>query len=118
MDETKVQIEELPEENRPSSDATSTSKESGDVEHLAIADRFNIDTPTKEEGEKLQTIWSWVKQKDVERPIHDIVWDVINLEMTIGSPKLGETRLDKLYKYVKLRMNEARIQEQLKDTVL
>ncbi len=85
------------------------------VEHLAIAERFNISTPTKEEDEKLATIWGYVKSKGGERGISDVIWDVINMEQTLGSPRLGETRIDKLYKYVKLRIDEARIQGLLKD---
>ncbi len=84
-------------------------------EHLAIAERFNIQLATKEENEKLSTIWGYVKAKGGEREMSDVIWDVINLELQLGSPKLGESRLDRLYKYVKLRMGEARIQAELKD---
>lgn len=113
-----IQVEPLPQDSRPPENVTTVASSTDSVEHMAIAQRFNIDTPTKEENEKLQTIWSWVKQKGGERSTSDVIWDVINLEGTVGSPKLGETRLDKIYKYVRLRINEARIQEQLKDTVL
>lgn len=112
-------VEDIPQEEQPNSSPTVVSSKPDEVEHLAIANRFNLTSPvTKEDNEKLQTIWSYVKQKGGERPIQDIIWDVINLEGVIGSPHLGETRLDKLYKYVRLRLNEARIQEQLKETVM
>lgn len=113
-----IQIEDIPQNEQPHKNITTVPAQTDSVEHLAIAERYNIGIPTKEENEKLQTIWSWVKQKGGERPIQDVIWDVINLEGTIGSPNLGQTRLDKLYKYVKLRINEARIQEQLKNTVM
>lgn len=92
-----------------------TQASTNPVEHLAIAQRFNIDIPTKDEDAKLQAIWSFVKQQGEERPISDIIWEVINLEQTLGAPKLGQTRLNNLYRYVSLRSQEARIQEQLKD---
>lgn len=94
---------------------TPTSTAHTQVEHLAIAERFNITTPTKDENDKLSAIWSYAKQLGPERPMSDVIWDVINLEQTLGSPKLGETRLDKLYRYVNLRIQEGRIKEQLKD---
>lgn len=111
-----IQVEELPDQPRPNITTVAANPDS--IEHLAIAERFNITSPTKEENEKLQTIWDYVKAKGGERSMGDVIWDVINLEQTIGSPNLGQTRLDKLYKYVKLRINEARIQEQLKNTVV
>lgn len=92
-----------------------TTRAATGVEHMAIAERFNITTPTKEESEKLSSIWSYVKQQGEERSIPDIVWDVISLEQKIGSPKIGESRLDKLYRYVNLRVQEARIQEELRN---
>ena len=107
-----IQIEDVPQDAAP---VTQTERSADHIEHLAIANRFNISTPTKEENEKLQTIWSYVKQQGDERPMSDIIWEVISLEQTLGAPKLGETRLDKLYRYVKLRVQESRIQEQLKD---
>lgn len=85
------------------------------VEHLSIAERFNITTPSKEEDAKLKTIWGYMKQQGDERPRTEVIWEIINLEQTLGAPKLGETRLDKLYRYVSLRIQEARINEQLRD---
>lgn len=113
-----IQIEDIPSDGQPPVNITTVPAQTDNLEHLAIAQRYNITTPTKEENEKLQTIWNWVKQKGGERSIQDVIWDVINLEGTIGSPNLGQTRLDKIYKYVRLRINEARIQEQLRATVL
>lgn len=115
---TDIIVEDIPQDEQPHKNITTVPAQTDSGEHLAIAGRYSITIPTKEEDEKLQTIWGWVKQQKGERPIQDIIWDVINLEGTIGSPNLGQTRLDKLYKYVKLRINEARIQEQLKETVL
>lgn len=113
-----IQIEDIPSNEQPPKNITTVPAQTDSAEHLVIAERYNINIPTKEENEKLQTIWEWVKQQKGERPIQDVIWDVINLEGTIGSPKLGQTRLDKIYKYVRLRLNEARIQQELKETVL
>lgn len=109
-----IQVENVPVDPTKAAPVTAVETTSP-VEHLSIASRFNIDTPTKEEDAKLSTIWSYVKQQGSERSIPDIIWDVINLEQTIGSPRLGETRLDKLYRYVNLRIQESRIQSELQD---
>lgn len=108
-----VIVEDLPEQQAPivGSDPHTVSNP---VEHLALSQRFNIQTPTKEEDGMLQEIWSYVKAKKGDVPIHDVVWEVINLEQTLGAPRLGETRLNKLYRYVRLRTEEQRIQSQLK----
>lgn len=109
----EILVEDIPDS--PKQQVTTVGANPNPVEHLAIANRFNITQPTKEENEKLSTIWDYVKSKGGEREMKDVIWDVINLEQTLGSPRLGETRLDKLYKYVRLRIDEARIREQLKD---
>ena len=107
-----IEIEDVPQD---APQVTQTTRSADHVEHLVLTDRFNIGIPTKEQDEQLQTVWSYIKQQGEERPISDLIWEVINLEQTIGAPKLGESRLDKLYRYVKLRIQEARIKEQLKD---
>lgn len=109
----QVTVENIssPEEPTTTSPAHSTTP----VEHLSIKDRFNIDTPTTDENKKLLAIWDFVKAKNPGKEIGDYIWEVINLEQTIGAPALGETRLDKLHRYVSLRIQEQRIQEQLKD---
>lgn len=111
-----ITVEDIPDQPQPA--VTSVGQNPNPGEHLAIAERFNITTPNKEENEKLSTIWNYVKSQGEERSMGDIIWEVINLEQTLGAPKLGESRLDKLYRYVSLRINEARIQEQLKDVSL
>lgn len=107
-----IEVEDVGSPTQPS---LPTHQDIDPTEHLAIAHRFNIQLPTKEESSKLKTIWDYVKQQGDERPIGDIVWEVINMEQKLGAPSLGETRLDKLYRYVKLRVQESRIQEELRD---
>lgn len=114
-----IQIEPIPDgEKPPQGNITTVPINPNPTEHLVIADRFNVTNPTKEESHKLQTIWDYIKARGSEKETRDLIWDVINLEGVVGSPRLGETRLDKVYKYVRLRVDEARIQEQLKNTVM
>lgn len=83
--------------------------------HLALASRFNIDMPNKQEDGKLAEIWAYAQSKAGSENIPDIIWEVIHLEGVLGSPRLGESRLDRLYKYAKLRRQEAQIQQELKN---
>lgn len=83
--------------------------------HLAIADRFNIDIPNKQEDNKLAEIWQYASGLSETKEISDVIWQVINLEQIVGIPRLGESRLDRLYRYAKLRRQESQIREQLKN---
>lgn len=99
-------------------EGASPSPRTEPVQHLSLASRFNIDTPTREENEKLQTIWSFAAEQAQTHDLQEILWSVIHLEQVLGAPKLGETRLDKVYKYIRLKRQEAQIQKELKDVSL
>lgn len=107
------QVEEVKDEQVQSPLSVARSDES--VIHLAIANRFNIDTPTKEEDYKLSEIWAHAQGLAKSENIQDIIWEVIHLESVLGAPRLGESRLDRLYKYAKLRRQEAQIQSDIKN---
>lgn len=110
-----IQVEDLPE--APQS-VSPVAEARGDIAHLAIANRFNIDTPDKQEEGKLSEIWAFAKAQSKSEDIQDVIWEVMHLESMLGSPRLGESRLDRIYKYCKLRRQEAQIQQELKDVSL
>ena len=87
------------------------------IAHYALANRFGIDTPNKQEDGQLAEIWAYAQSKASSESIPDIIWEVIHLEGVIGSPRVGESRLDRLYRYAKLRRNEAQIQNEIKNVV-
>jgi hypothetical protein len=105
-----ITVEELPKE--PTQEPTTEANKS--VEHLAIARRFNIETPSREEENKLIEVWELAKSLSKTGEIQDVMWQVIHLEGTLGAPRLGEGRLDRLYRYAKLKRQEKAIQEELK----
>jgi hypothetical protein len=111
----EVTVEELPSKDNDKSPVASARSDV--VAHYALNNRFNITSPSKEEDSKLAEIWAYAKGNSKSDNIPDIVWEVIHLEGVIGSPKLGESRLDKLYKYCKLRRQEAQIQSEMKNVV-
>lgn len=111
----EVTVEDLPQGQRPPVQPSEPQTAAKPVMHLAIAERFNIDIPTQEEDKKLQEVWNHVSELSDTKEISDIMYQTMHLEQTLGAPKLGETRLDKLYRYVKLRRQERQIQEELSD---
>jgi hypothetical protein len=91
---------------------------SDSVAHLALANRFNLSSPSKEEEGKLAEIWAHAKTMARTEDIQDVIWEVMHLENVLGSPRLGESRLDRLYRYTKLKRQEAQIQSELKNVSL
>lgn len=109
--------EPLPQEELPIVSPEAAARKD-DVSHLAIKDRFNIDIPTDDEQKKLAEIWAFAKGNANSEEIKDIIWEVIHLQGVIGAPRMGERTLDKLYRYVSLRRQEAKIKSDLQETVL
>lgn len=74
---------------------------------------FNIVNPTNKETEMLLAIQDYFKgDSDV-----DTIVGLRNLENRLGSPKLGETRMSRIFQYIKAQnsVNEA---EKLRDSLL
>lgn len=93
--------------------SASPAAQTDPVEHLAIARRFNIDVPTKEEEGKLIEIWQHGKRLSKTGEIQDVMWQIMHLQRTLGAPRLGESPLDKLYRWAKLKRQQSDIEEEL-----
>lgn len=103
-------------ENLPQTDVQtgqSAAESTNPVAHLAIAQRFNIGTPTKEEEGKLIEIWEHGKTLSKTGDMQDVMWQIIHLQRTLGAPKLGESPLDKVYRWAKLKRQQSQIEEEL-----
>lgn len=105
--------EDLPQTDQPA-DSPAGSTQTDTVQHLLIANRFNIDSPSKEESGKLAEIWDHAKSLSKTGDLQDVIWQVVHLEQVLGAPRLGESRLDRLYRYAKLKRQESYVQEELK----
>lgn len=110
-----IQVESLPDKTPQSAQAAARGES---VIPLVLANRFHIDIPTDIENKKLSEVWALAQGSANSDDIQDILWEVIHLEGVLGSPRLGESRLDRLYKYAKLKRQEAQIQTELKDVQL
>ena len=106
-------VEDLPENQGPTSAIPAHSTDS--IEHIAIASRFNADPDNKEDNKKLAEIWQFAKGKSNSQEINDLIWEVMHIESILGAPRLGESRLDRVYRYCKLRRQESIIQQELKN---
>jgi hypothetical protein len=111
-----IGVENIPGSYHP--EAAAPSMQADSVQHMAIAKRFNIDIPTKEEEGKLKEVWNYARKLSESSDIPDVIWQIVHLEGVLGAPRLGESRLDRLYRYAKLRRQEAQIQEELKSVAL
>lgn len=112
-----VIVEDLPGGDRPAQ-SPQAAVHSEPVAHLALASRFSIGTPTREEEKKLAEVWTYAQGIAKSEDMQDVIWEVIHLEGVLGSPRLGESRLDRLYRYIRLKRQEAQIQEDLKNVSL
>lgn len=111
-----IQVEDVPVDKPIKSPQAEARSEP--VAHLVLAPRFNINSPSKEEDGKLAEVWAYAQGVANSEDIQDILWEVVHLEGVLGAPRLGESRLDKLYRYAKLKRQEAQIQQELKDVSL
>lgn len=113
----EVIVEDLPQDQQsPGSPAVAVQTDP--VEHLALAERYGIDSANKEESGKLAEIWGYAKGLSESKEITDVIWQVMHLEQMLGAPRLGESRLDRLYRFSKLKRHESQIQEELKGVAI
>ena len=111
-----IQVEDLPESAKQ--ETSSVSEVAHDsVEHMSVAKRYNIDTPTKQEEQMLKEVWEYAKTLSKIGDTSDIIWQIINIEGLVGAPPLGSSRLEKVYAYAKLRRQERQIQGEIKNVV-
>lgn len=107
----EIIVEDLPSQDIQSPQASARSDE---ISHLALSGRFNITDANKEEEGKLAEIWAYAKGVAKSENIPDVIWEVVHLEGVLGAPRLGESRLDRVYRYCKLKRQERAIQSELR----
>lgn len=112
-----MDIQTEPLDNTPVQSAQAAAR-SDSVAHLSLKDRFHIDMPTEQQEKQLAEVWALAQQTAKSEDISDVIWEVIHLEGVLGAPRLGEGRLDRLYRYAKLKRQEAQIQTELHDVAL
>jgi len=107
-----IQVE--PVSSDPQARAAEPSAPAQDLSHMMIAQHFDVTSGDEQAENKLREIWELGKQLSQTGDPQDIMWQVLHLERTLGAPQMGELRLDKVYKWAKLKRQEAYIQSQLR----
>jgi len=54
-----------------------------------------------EDGDELEGILDWIRRRGADSP-ERILWEFRNLMNTLSSPRLGESRIKRIYRYVTL----------------
>lgn len=112
-----IQVEDLPQENQKP-ETTSKPVSSTVVSPLGSLELlryFNIDYPTTEEKQKLDELWAYARSLVPEGSLEEVFSEVLRLKGVVGSPRLGEAHLDRIYRYIKLRKQEKLIKQEIAD---
>jgi len=71
-------------------------------EFTPLSGMMDITEPNKEDSEKLSTVWDYFKA-DGKKSNSEILYAIKSLENRMASPGLNETRLNKVYQWVRVR---------------
>lgn len=110
-----IQVEDISPVEQVGSTSPSPSIGTDTSEHHLISRHFGIDMPDTAETGKLKEIWEYGKGMSKTGDVQDVIWQIIHLQRTLGAPRLGESPLDKVYRWAKLKRQERNIQEELKN---
>lgn len=97
--------------NRPVEDGRVGIK----IDYPQLIDYFNLESPTDAQREKLRDIFDYFANET--KTIGELLYNMRILESRLGSPALGESRLQKMYNYIKIT-NNIKDQEQQRDALL
>jgi hypothetical protein len=109
----EIQVESLP--TNPGEPSYTPAPSGDSIQHMAIANRYFDGEVTPAESKKLAAIYQFAMDKAQSINPADVIWEVINLEGVLGAPRMGESRFERLYRYVQLRKEESMIQEELRN---
>lgn len=82
-------------EVKPASDTSAPQ------DFLPLSGMMDISEPGKEDSEKLSTVWDYFKADGKSNA--EILYAIKSLENRMASPTLNETRLNKVYQWVRVR---------------
>ena len=70
-------------------------------EFTPLSGMMDITEPSTEDSEKLSTVWDYFKGENKTNA--EILYAIKSLENRMAAPGLNETRLNKLYQWVRVR---------------
>lgn len=100
----------------PKSDPMTTSDKFTFSEVLPLAGFLGADAA--KDHDALSEIASYVRDGKKEFSDIDLLNEIRHIEVRLGAPKIGERRLDKVLRYVKLQSTARDVDRQLRDLVI
>lgn len=86
-------------------------------ETTSLAGYLGLSSVSEQDKASLQRIVDFYKEETKELTDADLLFKVRQLESRLGSPSLGERRVDKLYAYVKTQGQITRLEKE-RDSLL
>lgn len=74
------------------------------VDYTPIQGMLNVTEPTTGDKDALKDVWAYFNP-DGKKSAAEVMWAVRDVESKLQPARMGETRLAKIYEYVKLRKN-------------
>lgn len=101
MSELSDEIVVTPKENGRMDVEVKQQVTEGPQDFLPLAGMMDITTPSTEDSGKLSEVWEYFKGEGKSNS--EILYAIKSLENRMAAPRLNETRLNKLYQWVKVR---------------
>lgn len=90
--------------------AVEPQSDTSQVETLPLQSYLNLEHPTSRELTQVREVWDYLADK--ANGVGDLLYQFRQLEARMSPPKLGETRLAKIYNYVNLQKQITEAEQQ------
>ena len=105
--------EAVHEERDINTNPDSSDGSTGEMARVATAQVLGIKADDMAENKaKMDTIVKWAKAQTEDHSLTNLKWVIKNLEMKLGTPNFGETRVTKVARYAYLDMEGKRIEKE------
>lgn len=102
MSELSDDIVVTPKDNGAMDVEVKPSESTGVIQEFTpLSGMMDINEPSKEESEKLSTVWDYFKGENKSNA--EILYAIKSLENRMQAPSLNESRLNKVYQWVRVR---------------
>lgn len=85
------------------------------IDYPQLTEYFNVESATDAQKEKIGVIFDYFAQES--KSLGDLMYKMRILESRLGSPAIGESRLQKMYNYVRIT-GDIKDKEQQRDALM
>lgn len=85
------------------------------IDYPQLTEYFNVESATDAQKEKMATIFDYFAEES--KNLGDLMYKMRILESRLGSPAVGESRLQKMYNYVRIT-KDIKDKEQQRDALM